>query len=107
MLLLVGLLLTSMIVSLISGLRVKKLVNLFLTNSRRKRDDNKNKICAFQGGWAGGQGGKLSKTLFFHGKRHDNKNLKVKMLLSRNFVVMALAPKLVRISLRLFGDCFS
>ena len=32
-----------------------------------KRDDNKNKICAFQGGWAGRQGGKLSKTLFFIG----------------------------------------
>ena len=33
----------------------------------RKRDGNRNKICAFQGGWAGGQGGKLSKTLFFMG----------------------------------------
>ena len=44
------------------------------------------------GGWAGGQGGKLSKMLFFRGKRHDNKILKVKILLSRNFVVMAQAP---------------
>ena len=35
---------------------------------QRKRDDNKNKICTFRGGgWAGGQGGKLSKTLFFMG----------------------------------------
>ena len=35
---------------------------------QRKRDDNKNKICAFRGGgWAGGQGGKLSKMLFFVG----------------------------------------
>ena len=56
---------------------------------QRKRDDNKNKICAFQGGWAGGQRGKLSKNAICHGKRHDNKILKVKILLSRNFVVMA------------------
>ena len=34
---------------------------------QRKRDDNKNEICAFQGGWAGGQRGKLCKTLFFMG----------------------------------------
>ena len=63
---------------------------LEMLENQRKRDDNKNKICTFQGGpWAGGQGGKLSKTLFFYGKRHDNKILKVKMLLSRKFVVMA------------------
>ena len=37
-------------------------------------------------------GGKLSKTAIFHGKRHDNQILKVKILLSRNFVVMAQAP---------------
>ena len=30
----------------------------------------------------------------FRGKRHDNKILKVKILLSRNFVVMAQAPYL-------------
>ena len=38
--------------------------------NQRKRDDNKNKICAFQGGallWGGGQRGKSSKTLFFVG----------------------------------------
>ena len=29
---------------------------------------------------------------FFHGKRHDNKFLKVKILLLRSFVVMAQAP---------------
>ena len=60
---------------------------------QRKRDDNKNKICAFRGG--GGQGGReenCPKRFFFRGKRHDNKILKVKMLLSRNFVVMAQAP---------------
>ena len=33
---------------------------------------------------------------FFHGKRHDNKMLKVKIVLSRNFVVMAQAPSLER-----------
>ena len=36
--------------------------------TQRKRDDNKNKICVFGGGGlAGGQRGKLSKTLFFMG----------------------------------------
>ena len=50
------------------------------------------KFAIFRGGWAGGQRGKFSKTLFFHGKRHDNKILKVNILLSRNFVVMAQAP---------------
>ena len=37
---------------------------------------------------------KIVQNAFFRGKRHDNKILKVKMLLSRNFVVMAQAPKL-------------
>ena len=32
--------------------------------------------------------------LFFLGKRHDNKILKVQILLSRNFVVMVQAPKM-------------
>ena len=35
--------------------------------------------------------------LFFRGKRHDNKILKVKILLSRNFVVMAQASKLIKV----------
>ena len=36
--------------------------------AQRKRDDNKNKICAFQGGGGNwGQRGKSSKTLFFMG----------------------------------------
>ena len=62
-------------------------------NDQRKRDDNKNKICAFRG--RGGQGGRAENCpkRFFHRKRHDNKILKVKILLSRNFVVMAQAPK--------------
>ena len=37
--------------------------------------------------------------VFFRGKRHDNKILKVQILLSRNFVVIAQAP-------RIFGDQF-
>ena len=36
---------------------------------------------------------KCPKTLFSLGKRHDNKILKVQILLSRIFVVIAQAPK--------------
>ena len=61
--------------------------------SQRKRDDNKNKICAFQGGLSRGAGRKIVQNAIFHGKRHDNKILKVKFLLSRKFVVMAQAPR--------------
>ena len=65
-----------------------------LGHSQRKRDDNKNKICAFQGGGVGrGPGRKIVQNAIFHGKRHDNQILKVNILLSRNFVVMAQAPK--------------
>ena len=39
-----------------------------------------------------GQRGELSKNAVFLGKRHDNKILKVQILLSRNFVVIAQAP---------------
>ena len=60
--------------------------------NRRRRDDNKIKFSLLRGGGPGGQRGKSSKTLFFRGKRHDNKILKVKILLSRNFVVIAQAP---------------
>ena len=62
------------------------------TIAQRKRDDNKNKICTFQGGLGRGAGRKIVQNAIFHGKRHDNKILKVKILLSRNFVVMAQAP---------------
>ena len=34
------------------------------------------------GGWAGGAEGKIVPNAIFHGKRHDNKILKVKILLS-------------------------
>ena len=63
---------------------------------QRRRDDNKNKIFAFEGGggpW--GKRGESSKNAVFLGKRHDNKILKVQILLSRNFVVMAQAPILL------------
>ena len=39
-----------------------------------------------------GAGRKIVPNAIFHGKRHDNKILKVKLLLSRNLVVMAQAP---------------
>ena len=63
------------------------LKSLFLL-SQRRRDDNKNKILGFDGGGPWGQRGKSSQTLFFffRGKRHDNKILKVQILLSKNFV---------------------
>ena len=61
---------------------------------QRKRDDNKNKIRTFQGGVGRVAGRKIVQNAIFHGKRHDNKILKVKILLSRNFVVMAQAPSL-------------
>ena len=42
---------------------------------QRKRDDNKNKICTFRGGAER----KIVQNALFHGKRHDNKILKVKI----------------------------
>ena len=65
---------------------------LALYVGQRKRDDNKNKICVFQGGGQGGEEGKIVQNAVFRGKRHDNKILKVNILLSRNFVFMAQAP---------------
>ena len=60
---------------------------------QRKRDDNKNKICVFEGGVGRGAERKIVQNAIFHGKRHDKKILKVNILLSRNFVVMAQVPK--------------
>ena len=60
--------------------------------NQRRRDNNKNKIFAFEGGGPWRQRGKLSKNAGFRGKRHDNKILKVEILLSRHFVVIAQAP---------------
>ena len=83
-------------------------------NDQRRRDDKKNKSFAFEGGGGGlggreenrqvlllrgggpgGQRGKSSKNaaFFARGKRHDNKNLKVQIVLSRDFVAIAQAPK--------------
>ena len=50
------------------------------------------KFALFRGGLGRGAGRKIVQNAIFHGKRHDNKILKVKILLSRNFVVMAQAP---------------
>ena len=55
------------------------------------------KFALFRGGGVGrGAGRKIVQNAIFHGKRHDNKILKVKILLSRNFVVMAQAPIMIR-----------
>ena len=100
---------------------------------QRRRDDNRNNICAFEGdsitrppspkshdasplpyfrdgettieikfallrgvGLGGGEENR-PKTLFFvRGKRHDNTILKVQILLSRHFVVIAQAPTIAR-----------
>ena len=61
------------------------------------------KFAFFRGG--GGAGRKIVQNAIFRGKRHDNKILKVKILLSRNFVVMAQAPIIVS-PLNLFQGCF-
>ena len=71
--------------------------------AQRQRDDNINKICAFEGGGPRGQRGKSSKNAVFRGKRHDNKILKLKILLWRNFVVVAQAPKCPKISRKSFA----
>ena len=60
--------------------------------SQRKRDDNKNKFAFFRRRVGRRAERKIVQNAIFHGKHHDNKILKVKMLLSRNFVVMAQAP---------------
>ena len=43
-------------------------------------------------GWALGAERKIVQKRCFCGKRHDNKNLKVQIILSRNFVLIAQAP---------------
>ena len=49
------------------------------------------------GGGAFGAERKIVKNAVFRGKRHDNKNLKVQILLSRNVVVVAQAPSFVQL----------
>ena len=66
---------------------------------QRRRDDNENKIFAFWGGGPWGQRGKSSKTLFFFffvGNATTAKILNLKILLSRNVVVIAQAPSVER-----------
>ena len=54
--------------------------------TQRRRDDNKNKIIAFEGGRFGGREENRPKTLFFfRGKRHDNNILNVWADRSREF----------------------
>ena len=67
-------------------------------NFQRRRDDNKNESFRFlRGGGLGGREENRPKRCFFcfRGKRHDNKILEVQILLSRNLVVIAQAPKFV------------
>ena len=58
----------------------------------RRRDDNKNTICVFEGGGLGVREENRPKTWFFVGSATTIKILKVQILLSRNFVVIAQAP---------------
>ena len=66
----------------------------FLETFRDSGTTIKIKFALLRGGGPGGQRGKSSKNAVFRGKRHDNKILKVKFLLSKNFVVVAQAPRL-------------
>ena len=50
------------------------------------------KFSLFEGGGGLGAERKTVQNAAFRGKRHDNKILKVQILLSRNFVVIAQAP---------------
>ena len=64
-----------------------------LQTFRESETTIKIKFAFFQGGVGRGAGRKIVQNAIFRGKRHDNKILKVNILLSRNFVVMAQAPK--------------
>ena len=57
----------------------------------RRRDDNKNIFLLLRGGGSWEQRGKSSQNAVFRGKCHDNKILKVQIVSSRNFVVIAQA----------------
>ena len=52
------------------------------------------KFSLFEGGALGAEG-KIVQNAVFRGKRHDNKILNLKILLSRNFVVIAQAPIMI------------
>ena len=59
-------------------------------NSQRRRDDNNFR---FLGGGGLGAERKVVQNAVFRGKCHNNKILKVQIVLSRNLVVIAQAPK--------------
>ena len=65
--------------------------NLFFSFKRR-RDNNKMKFSLFEGACGAERKIVQNAVFFFRGKRHDNKILKVQILLSRKFVVIAQAP---------------
>ena len=69
---------------------------LILANTMLRDSETtiKIKFPLFEGVGPWGQRGKSSKTLFLfsRGKRHSKKNLKMQILLSGNFVVIAQAP---------------
>ena len=70
------------------AIRIASESNRTIWNSETAGRQCKNKIC---GPW--GQRGKSFENAVFRGKRHDNNILKVQILLSRNFVVIAQAPR--------------
>ena len=51
-----------------------------------------------EGGLGGREENRPETLFFFHGERHDNKILKVQILLSRNFVLIAQAPSFKKCS---------
>ena len=64
--------------------------------SQRQRDENNNKICVFERGGHWGAERKIVQNAVFLGKRHDNKNLKVQILLSRNLSLRRLLKSIDR-----------
>ena len=72
--------------------RRQKKAFLPLSKFRESETTIKIKFAFFRGGgWGRGAERKIVQNAIFRGKRHDNKILKVKILLSRIFVVMAQA----------------
>ena len=63
-------------------------------NARESETTIKIKFALFRGGVGRGAERKIVQNAIFHGKRHDNKILNAKIVLSRNFVVMAQAPRM-------------
>ena len=74
-------------------LKHQRSLSFLIMNDQRRRDDKKKKNCSFRGVGPFGAERKIVKSAVFHGKRHDNKILKVQVLLSRtSVVVIAQAP---------------